>query len=200
LLANFNKNPKHTNTLRDREKYCIEKLPLTTTKNCVDYVAHTCAVPEGRAATENVGDRQEWFKTDFLGFFFFFFFFAVVSLLLLLLYLYYSIPHSSYLLEGGFGLTLLPPPLDVNLTLLPCISTSSYQVEKTKKEEEGKVEEEEEEEERGGETTLVEEEEKEKKDVVPEGGKHTGTEEDGRGRPTGHRPYTQLLLLLLFKT
>jgi hypothetical protein len=178
LLANFNKNPKHTNTLRDREKYCIEKLPLTTTKNCVDYVAHTCAVPEGRAATENVGDRQEWFKTDFLGFFFFFFFFAVVSLLLLL-YLYYSIPHSSYLLEGGFGLTLLPPPLDVNLTLLPCISTSSYQVEKTKKEEEGKVEEEEEEEERGGETTLVEEEEKEKKRCGARGGETHG---DGGGR------------------
>ena len=71
-------------------------------KNCVDYVAHTCAVPEGRAATENVGDRQEWFKTDFLGFFFFYsssspFWVVGASI-------------SSLLLPFGLVFLLLPPP------------------------------------------------------------------------------------------
>ena len=70
-----------------KNEVCVYLVPWSW--NCVDYVAHTCAVPEGRAATENVGDRQEWFKTD-LG--------ASLSLSLLL-------TPPTFL-----GLASLPPP------------------------------------------------------------------------------------------
>lgn len=107
---------------------CVYLVPWSW--NCVDYVAHTCAVPEGRAATENVGDRQEWFKTD-LG--------ASLSLSLLL-------TPPTFL-----GLASLPPPPP----------SSSYPLNKAA--------------EKGGER------------YARGGG---DTEEDGRGRPTGHRPST----------
>ena len=68
-----------------KNEVCVYLVPWSW--NCVDYVAHTCAVPEGRAATENVGDRQEWFKTD-LG--------ASLSL---------SSTHSSYLFGVGLPTT-----------------------------------------------------------------------------------------------
>ena len=111
-----------------KNEVCVYLVPWSW--NCVDYVAHTCAVPEGRAATENVGDRQEWFKTD-LG--------ASLSL---------SSTHSSYL----FGVGL--PTTSSSLLLL-----SSQQ---SSREGRGKICQ------RGG----------------------GDTEEDGRGRPTGHRPST----------
>ncbi len=104
-------------------------------KNCVDYVAHTCAVPEGRAATENVGDRQEWFKTD-------------------------SGASLSLLTPPTFWLGWSSPPPTSTLPPPPPHLLSEVE-EEAKGKREGKE--------------------------MPEGG---NTEEDGRGRPTGHRPST----------
>jgi hypothetical protein len=129
-------------------------------KNCVDYVAHTCAVPEGRAATENVGDRQEWFKTDFsLGvllliiFFIFFPFWVCVCVGWGLLSL------SSLLLPFGF---VFSPPTSSQPTTTSCFVSGGTKGKK-----------------KGGETTRKR---------CARGGEHTTEEEDGRGRPTGHRP------------
>lgn len=156
-------------------------------KNCVDYVAHTCAVPEGRAATENVGDRQEWFKTDFFLVFFVSSLSLSLSFLLLLLLLASSflfsflrfggssslfslyLTHSSYLLAFVFT-TFTSPSFHLPLG-------QGGTGRRRKKKEEGAK----------GRGNAKRERERERKRCA-RGGEHAATE-DGRGRPTGHRAY-----------